>query len=382
MRELKTNLAAEFFGQVALDSPYLPRNASYSFARPSELSMKTIDPLCGDEWDRAAAAHPEATAFHSGAWAKVLAETYGHRPHYFSLSDGESGSALVPMMEVKSAVTGRRGVCLPFSDFCGPLVSESGLTTKLILDQVTKIARTRAWKYVEWRGQLPAEVAAAPNGRFYAHRLDLAKSPNELFDGMSSSVRRALRKAERSGLTVEVTRDPHAMSEFYRLHNRTRRRHGIPPQPRSFFANIQQHLIDRGLGFLVVASLASRPVAAAVFFHFGRNALFKFGASEAAAQEHRPNNLVLWEGVKEAARLGASTLHLGRTDLEHEGLRRFKLSLGAEETLLPYYRLNPSDGSWLKEAPRQTSNLPGAIFRRLPLTINQLAGTVLYPHLH
>ena len=90
----------------------------------------------------------------------------------------------------------------------------------------------------------------------------------------------------------------------------------------------------------------------------------------------------MWEGIKHAKELGARSLHLGRTDLGHEGLRRFKLSLGAQEETLPYFRLHAASGVWLKETPKQPSNFPGAIFRSLPLTINKLAGTLLYPHLH
>ena len=57
------------------------------------------------------------------------------------------------------------------------------------------------------------------------------------------------------------------MRDFYRLHARTRRRHGLPPQPFSFFSNIHSEVIKPGLGFVVLAKNASKVVAGAVFFY-------------------------------------------------------------------------------------------------------------------
>src|SRR5689334_8137972 len=69
-----------------------------------------LDPCKDPEWDRLAREHPEHTIFHTSAWTRVLVETYGHRPLYLHVSTGTSGAILLPLMEVKSWLTGRRGV--------------------------------------------------------------------------------------------------------------------------------------------------------------------------------------------------------------------------------------------------------------------------------
>ena len=81
----------------------------------SDLEAKLVDPLCDSAWDRLVLSHSESNVFHSAAWAKVLCETYGHKPFYLSFSEGGELVALIPLMEVRSAITGCRGVCLPFS---------------------------------------------------------------------------------------------------------------------------------------------------------------------------------------------------------------------------------------------------------------------------
>jgi lipid II:glycine glycyltransferase (peptidoglycan interpeptide bridge formation enzyme) len=127
-------------------------------------------------------------------------------------------------------------------------------------------------------------ASASPALEFYGHTLDLRRGTEDLFTRLKSPARRALRRAERSCLRVQVTRTGEAMLEFYRLHTRTRRGHGLPPQPFSFFLNLHDEIIKPGLGFLVTASVGSCCVAAAIFFHFDKKAVYKFSASDERCQ--------------------------------------------------------------------------------------------------
>ena len=197
---------------------------------------------------------------------------------------------------------------------------------------------------------------------------------------VSSSVRRAIRKAEKHELKVAVSTSQEAVRDFYRLHVMTRRRHGLPPQSLSFFLHIHDEVVKRQLGFVVLASNGSRAVAGAVFFHFGKKGLYKFGASEEAAREFRGNNLVMWEGIRFLTEQGFEMLHFGRTSLDNDGLRRFKLSWGADEEIIRYSRFPVPNVDAI--APRESvPPLHPRIFRKMPLALNRLAGTMIYPHL-
>ena len=343
------------------------------------LSASLMNPLLDKEWDDAVSAHPDATIFHSTAWARVLVDTYGHRPCYVQISLNGGLLALVPMMEVQSVLTRSRGICLPFSDYCAPLTFSS-FGNELVTQKLQQIARERGWSYFELRSHsiVPDNVPAFES--YYGHTLDLRIGSEVLFSNFSSSVKRAVRKAQRSGLTVSIQSNPDAMSQFYELHVRTRRHHGVPPQPRSFFINIQRHLISAGYGFIVLVECQKAPIAAAMFFKMGRCAVYKFGASDERLQELRPNNLAMFEGIKYLAKGGAETLHFGRTDKENEGLQRFKLSWGATEEEIAYARFEMASGSW-KHSRDRRSKLHKRIFRALPASLNRLAGAMIYPHL-
>src|SRR5947207_14349178 len=359
----------------------LPRVAAEQNEQPSERSLDGIllNPLLDGKWENAISAHPDATIFHSTAWARVLVDTYGHRPCYVQISLNGGMLALVPMMEVQSVLTRSRGICLPFSDYCAPLTFSS-FGHELVAQKLQQIARERRWSYFELRGHsiLPINVPASES--YYGHFLDLRVGSKALFSNFSSSVQRAVRKAQRSGLNVSIQSSPDAIAQFYKLHLRTRRRHGVPPQPQSFFINIQRHLINAGFGFIVLVECQKAPIAAAMFFKLGRHAVYKFGASDERLLELRANNLAMFEAIKHLAEGGAETLHFGRTDKENQGLRRFKLSWGATEEEIGYARFEMASGSW-KHSRDSRSRFHKRIFRALPASLNRLAGAMIYPHL-
>lgn len=363
--------------------------------------MQFLDPLSDSaQWDRLVSNYSNATVFHSAAWAKVLNRTYGQKPLYLSFQNEEGDSqALIPIMELRSPITGRRAVSLPFSDLCPLLLNGAGDPT-LIRDQLAVIASERRWKYLELRGDsltftpspdlrpltsAPSPPSSSPT--FLGHILDLTIGTDALLGACSSSVRRALRKAERSQLIVRIEHTADAMREFFRLHSRTRRRHGVPPQSYRFFQNIGEELISKKSGFIVSAYREGegRPIAAAVFLRFGDSAIYKFGASDQSEWNLRPNNLVMWEGIKHLAEAGAEHLHFGRTTPGQKGLRRFKLSWGTREEPINYIQYDTRKESWKSVSPEtgqsRVSKIAHKVISKAPLSLNRLAGSLIYPHL-
>ncbi len=346
---------------------------------PPPVDISFVDPTRCAEWDREIEGHSGAGIFHSAAWAEVIRQTYGHVPRYLRLRETEQPRLLLPIFEVSSWLTQRRGVCLPFSDTCEPLHFDHATLT-LALEALTAEAKTRGWRYVEFRGPCRLANSATPSVSYHGHALDLRPGREALNRSLSSSARRSLRKAERSGLQVDISNRWQDVVEFCRLHARTRRRQGLPPQPMAFFRHLHQEIIARDLGFVSIVRHEGRPVAAAVFLRRGEKAIYKFGASDERYQEFRGNHLVMWTAIETLAAQGVETLDFGRTSLSQDGLRRFKRSWGAREYPINYFRLDPQSGQWLTSRDK-SSGLQGALFARSPLLLNRLAGRLIYPHL-
>lgn len=321
-----------------------------------------------------------ATFFHSSAWANILHESYGYAPLYLAEIDTHGRLAsLLPLMEVASWLTGRRGIALPYTDLSEPLCPDAASFQRLY-DAAHSLGRTRGWEYVECRGGRNWLPEAPASTSFWRHVLPLGIGEAALLAGFADSMRRAIRKAERSGLKVEFAKSPEAMQEFFRLMCLTRRRHGVPPQPYSFFANIQRHAIASGQGWIVLVRQAGHAVAGAVFLHFGRHAIYKFGASDEAHLHLRANNLVMWRAILHYASEGFVDLDFGRTSLGNEGLRKFKLGWGAREQTADYLRYDFGRSAYSIVRDR-SQGWHNRVFRVLPLPISRLAGAMLYRHL-
>jgi hypothetical protein len=341
--------------------------------------VNVVDQTSDPDWDSLVTSHPGSSFFHGAAWAKVLCKTYDHKPISLLLSKNGEPAALVPLLEVNSPFTGRRGVCLPFTDSCDPLLF-GGCDFSVISRLLRELARSRNWKYLEIRGRSSSAQASIPSVKFYGHTLDLRRGSKALFSGLASPVRRAIRKAERSDLNVHVSGSRQAILDFYCLHVSTRRRHGLPPQPVSFFLNIHNEIIKPGLGLVVLARKGSISVAAAVFFHTGNKAVYKFGASDDRYQDLRANNLVMWNAIQLLTQNGCATLHFGRTSLENAGLRRFKLAWGTAEETIEYFHFDTASNDWIV-GHDNASGFYNAVFARLPLALNRLIGAMVYRHL-
>jgi lipid II:glycine glycyltransferase (peptidoglycan interpeptide bridge formation enzyme) len=132
-------------------------------------------------------------------------------------------------------------------------------------------------------------------------------------------------------------------------------------------------------GFIATAIWNEKPVAAAVFLHQGAEAVYKFGASDYSFQHLRANNLLMWEAINRYALSGLNRLHLGRTALSHNGLRRFKLGFGSREHKIEYAKYDYARESFVTSIDYCDSRLTG-LFRRMPLWGLRILGQVLYPY--
>ena len=57
--------------------------------------LHIVNPLYLPDWEAQVLAFPEATVFHSAAWARVLIESYGSKPYYCVKYQGERLSAIM-----------------------------------------------------------------------------------------------------------------------------------------------------------------------------------------------------------------------------------------------------------------------------------------------
>ena len=341
------------------------------------IDIKLCNPLADSEWDRKMASFDAFNVFHSQAWAQTLAASYHFDPRYLVLNDADRLSVVLPMMEIRSCLTGKRGISLPFTDVCSPLFEDREALIEVFEHQLSE-GRKRGWARIEMRG-VAEELSAYPVEQYFLHKLELREGLDRVFTNLAPSTRRAIRKAQREAVNVISDSSWTAMKQFYYLQCITRRRHGLPPQPLSFFRNVHQYLVSTGMGKLLMATVNGVAVAGAVILICNRKAVYKFGASDMQYQSSRANNLIIWEALKRCSEIGCETFSFGRTGFSDYGLRRFKLGWGAAEEQISYCRYNLKKNRF-DENMKSQNTFAKRFFQSSPLSLNRMAGRLLYRH--
>jgi CelD/BcsL family acetyltransferase involved in cellulose biosynthesis len=328
-------------------------------------------------WRDFVATHPAATPFHHPDWTRLITDCYGFRG--FALATRDSAGAIragMPVVEVRHLGGAPKWVSLPYTDYCPPLASSKEEQEDLAaaLEQASRAAGVRR---TEVRAPL-AGCCSATQPTAFRHVLPLARDPAEVHAGFRRDHAQHIRSAERKGLTVRQATGPEDLvGTFYRLHLLTRRRLGVPVQPRRFFRMLWKDVISTGLGSVLIVEAAAQPIAAAVFLTWNGTVIYKFSASDASAWKLYPNHLLSWHAIRAACEQGHQWFDFGRTDIGNEGLRHFKLSWGAVEEPLFYGRVGAAPGP-APSAEGMASRALRRVIRRGPLLLCRAVGEGLY----
>lgn len=344
------------------------------------MNVHIISPLSDCRWDDLAARNPRATAFHRRAWLEALTRTYGYEP--FALTSASPGQALDDGMVfcyVSSWITGVRCVSLPFADHCEPLVEDLGHLAGFIAWLQAERQR-QGWKYIEVRPLLQLQdvnCGLRPSRSYFVHELDLAPPLEHIFRRLHrASIQRRIQRAEKERLSYESGRTDQLLKEFYALLLITRRRHKLLPQPRSWFRNLLECMGETVQ--IRVARKGNTPIAAILTLRHRSCVIYKYGCSDERFHNLGGMPLLFWRLIEECKADAVEKIDFGRSDLDNEGLIRFKDNFGTTKRLLIYYRCPDTE----MDAPTDAwdSRVVRQIFSQLPRAASALAGRVLYRH--
>jgi len=240
-------------------------------------------------------------------------------------------------------------------------------------------------RFIEIRA---ACASLAPNSSrlstntFSFHKLDLGLSLATLFANChKSSTQRKILRAEREGLVCETGRSQALLNSFWDLLLITRRRHGVPPQPKRWFRNLIDCFGDSMQ--IRVAYKEKQPVASILTLRHKQTLMYKYGGSDARFHNLGGTQLLFWRAIEDAKRDGLSVFDLGRTDCENAGLVTFKDRWGSVCSTLSYSRVSlvPSTDGSERLGSQHARRLAKELVSHLPSSVLRLAGSALYRHI-
>jgi len=347
--------------------------------------MMKLFSLCEEsemhQWDDFVNSHPEGTPFHLSCWMRTIQDTYSFEPLlYVHTSEGGNILGVLPFFFVSSIFTGSRIVSLPFSDYCGPLFVGEGQELPL-LGEVIKEHKARS-RYVEIRSNLPGNCGFIRKNYYMRHILELPSDPSKLLEKVDKrTIQRCIKRAQARGVEVREDNGQAALEQFCRLNRLTRKKHGLPPQPKRFFENFFDLMISGGNAFILLGFYQSEVISAGVFLKLRDTVYYKYNASNPEfLSSVTPNHLLTWYAIRRACSEGYRFFDFGRTSLENFGLARHKRMWGAKVVDLPYYYYPEPKGPALLESNILFCQVLRRLWRLLPDPIVNAISSRLYRH--
>lgn len=342
------------------------------------MTVAVVDPVTSALW-RELVTQRATTVFHSPPWLQVLADTYGFAVQARVVLDHAGRPvAGMPYVTVRDFMDLR--TTLPFSDFCDPLVDDAAQWQALI-DGLLATRQRVDLRCLHNDVPLDDDRFAVVDRALW-HGIDVRRDENEIWTGLSSSARRALRKARSAGVTVEPAHDEADLRAFFDLHVRVRKyKYRLLAQPYRFMRHIWDAFVAEDRGALLLATIDGRVVAGVMFLEWKGALYYKFNASDGAHLDARPNDMVLWEGVRHAQKRGLDRIDFGLTDGDQDGLVRYKRKYATEEKTVTLLRYLPPG------APSAEDQLARAALRdvtrlltdpSVPDAVSAEAGDALY----
>jgi hypothetical protein len=360
-----------------------------------------LDAVAAKKWDRFVDQHPNATANHLSAWGEILKKSYRFEPVYLGL-EGPGGeiSGILPLVYKQGPVSGARVTSLPVVRWAGPLGRTTG-EEAVLLDAACEFVRSGKASRLHVHGartegydRLLHDLVARP--AWPSWWVELPPEPDafwERFKGRSGNVRRDVKKAQRSGVSVREGESSSDVRRFYHLYLKTMRKHGTLPRTLRQFIVSQRLLGPPGIFKLFVAEYEDRVIAGGVFHFFRDTVDLLYAASDDRYLDVRPNHAVYWEAIRFGIARGFRRVDLGAAR-PGSSLADFKRRWSAEPVPRFHYTYPAAHAGSRKghnrteQALRIRAQLGGGegtalprAWRRAPLVLTRLGGVFVYRYL-
>lgn len=152
---------------------------------------------------------------------------------------------------------------------------------------------------------LPLTTINSWNSQSQSHPSISPRTEEEILISMRKTTRNLIRRAEKDGVTVELSTDPvRDVEEFIRLHDETRKRHGFTPYTNSFFRAQVKRFSEEGNALVYIARHEGQVLATSIHMQFGGETSYHHGASQLTKVP--ASYLLQWRAIQDAMKRGDS----------------------------------------------------------------------------
>ena len=283
-------------------------------------------------WDRFVSNHHSGTIFHTTAWLHVLATTQSVRVLRLGFYRGNELCAVMPLL-VR---------CIwPLSVAASPFIVEDTPYLGMVADDgdifhvlevLSSFLKHRGIHFVRIIQRNAILTQDAPAGfkliEKHTHVLNLCRSEDEIWNQMEGKCRTHIRKAIKSGVSIEMANSRSCLDAYYEMLRQLYAKQGMTNVNGSDFYLKLWDLFSPDKLFLILARIDNELIAGAIIVCDHNRWYYLNGASRSDYNHLSPSNLLQWEAIRMARSRGGLQYDFVGSDIER--LAKFKKTFGGD----------------------------------------------------
>jgi lipid II:glycine glycyltransferase (peptidoglycan interpeptide bridge formation enzyme) len=163
----------------------------------------------------------------------------------------------------------------------------------------------------------------------------------KIWEGYRKNIRRDVRKAQRSGITIRRGDSIRDANIFYKLYLASMERNrAMAKYPFQWFEALFEIVTKRGLGGILIAELNGVAIGGVVLIYSASSVHYFHNGSQNEFLKFCPNELLVHSSIENATERGSSFFDFMGSDPNDFSLLRFKEKWGSQSMLLNTYVKN------------------------------------------
>ena len=290
----------------------------------------------GKEWDEFASRYTDLI-FYQSVWSQVLKKGLGGQPLYFCLREGEKIVAGLPGVLLNFKIFRILYASIPY----GHLIGDKSYYS-VFFELLDKEFRRRGIDQVRLT-ESPFSEPHAPESftpiSAKCTLLDLRGYDKEkIWEGYRKNIRRDVRKAQKSGVTIRSGGSKQDVHIFYKLYLASMGRNkAMAKYPLQWFEAFHEIVAEKGLGAILIAELNRTPIAGVVLVHSSSSTHYFHNGSQYEFLKFCPNELLVHSAIEDAVERKISFFDFMGSDSGDLSLLRFKEKWGSHSMELRTY---------------------------------------------
>lgn len=327
-------------------------------------------------WNEFVFACPDATFFHRIEWRDLMQRIFRHRTHYLLAERSGNIVAVLPLVEVKSALFGHAITSLPFAVYGG--VAGSDADAVGALEAAAEVLAQKAGvQHLEYRNLSERHPEWPRQDLYVTFRKEIQADDEANMQAIPRKQRAMVRKGIKNGLRSAIDS---SADRFFALYSDNVLRHGTPALPKKFFEALLQ-VFGRDCDIMTVTTDDGKLLSSVLTFYFRDEILPYYAGDDVAARDLAANDFKYWELMRHAVARGCRIFDYGRSKVG-TGPYNFKKNWGFEPVPLSYeYRLFKRDSVPQNNPMNPKYRAFIALWKRLPIGVANRLGPVLVRNL-